>query len=97
MVTKKMYITGGMEACHLFGYNYLERKMEYNWTMGFGSKSKKLNWEIKLISGLKEQIAEHQNAQGQGINDKWIRYKTQMLQLSLSYPLWHKQHTKSQI
>jgi hypothetical protein len=90
LVTKKIEITGGIEACHLFGYNYLERDIEYNWAMGFGNKSKKLNWEIKLTSGLKEQAAEHQNTQGQGINDKWLMYKTKMIQLSLSYPLWKK-------
>jgi len=90
LLTKKMYITGGMEACHLFGYNYLKQNIEYNWALGVGNNAKKLNWELKLISGLNPQTAEHHDSQGQGINDKWVMYKTNMLQLSLSYPLWKK-------
>lgn len=90
LITKKMYITGGIEACHLFGYNYLKQSIEYNWTLGVGSKAKKFNWELKLVSGLNPQTAEHHDSQGQGINDKWVMYKTNMLQLSLSYPLWKK-------
>jgi len=90
LFTKKMYISGGIEACHLFGYNSVDHEIESNWTMGFGKKAKKLSWEVKLVSGFKAQEAEHQNTQGKSINEKWLLYKTKMVQLSLSYPLWRK-------
>ena len=90
LLSQRFYITGGVEACRLMGYNYIKHNPEYNRIIGFGSRIKQMNWELRYVSGFKEQLGEHHNAQGKGINDKWVWYRTSMVQFSLSYPLWQK-------
>jgi hypothetical protein len=86
---KYAFIRGGIEASWLT--NYKPAKTEYNWTLGFGSQRYKLKWSVNYIRGFKE--VGFKNGLYEMENGKYFSgtfYCNQMLQLSLSYPLWHK-------
>lgn len=87
---KNIFVKGGIEASWLTNYNTRDHKTEFNWIIGFGGKTNKLKYSISYICGFKSVAFE---------NKLWVisdklksatAYRNNMIQLSLSYPLWQK-------
>jgi len=93
-LSKNFYVSAGAETCYLLGYSEVKNRPEYNKAFGFGSRRHRLNWEFLYIVGLKEQLAANYDAQGRAGATDYFKYKTNMMQLSLSYPLWERKHNK---
>lgn len=92
--SKTHFIRGGIESTWLTNYDAGSKKSEYNWTVGWGSQKHKLKWSLNYIRGFKEvaffngvQVYEIGNVKYPSVTF----YRNQMLQLSLSYPIWQKQ------
>ena len=88
---KYFFVRGGIEASWITNFDTGNKKTEYNWTAGFGSQVHKLKWSINFIRGFKE--VGFLNGLYEIENGKYFSgtfYRNQMLQLSLSYPLWQK-------
>lgn len=88
---KYFFIRGGIEASWLTNFDTGNKKTEYNWTTGFGSQKHKLKWSVNYIRGFKgvgflNGLYEIEN----GKYKSGTFYRNQMLQLSLSYPIWQK-------
>jgi len=88
LVGKRLFLNGGIEASWLTNYSMVSEKPEFNWIMGFGSKTSKLKWSINLIRGFKPQgfangLFEYEN----GKYKSGTVYQNNMLQLSFSYPI----------
>lgn len=92
--SKTHFIRGGIESTWLTNYDAANKNPEYNWTVGWGSQKHKLKWSLNYIRGFKE-VAFYNGVQVYEIgNVKYPSvtfYRNQMLQLSLSYPIWQKQ------
>lgn len=91
LYSKYAFIRGGIEASWLTNYNPGNKKTEYNWTVGIGNQRYKLKWSVNYIHGLKK--VGFMNGLYEMENGKYKSgtvYKNQMLQLSLSYPIWQK-------
>jgi len=87
---KYLFIKGGIEASWLTNYD-TGNEPEYNWTAGFGSQKHKLKWSVNYIRGFKD--VGFSNGLYTLEDGKYLSataYQNQMLQLSLSYPIWHK-------
>ena len=89
-IHKIYFLCGGLEASWLTNFKTGNDNTELNWTIGFGVRKNKLKWTINYIRGFKDVAF---------VNNLWIRsdglqsatgYRNNMLQLSLSYPLWMK-------
>jgi hypothetical protein len=86
---KYFFIRSGIEASWLTNFDSGNKKSEYNWTAGFGSQKYKLKWSVNFIRGFKEVgflngLYEIENGKYRSATV----YRNQMLQLSLSYPIW---------
>ena len=86
---KDLFVRGGIEASWLTNYDTGKDKMEWNWTLGFGSQHHKLKWSVNYIRGFKDVGFANNLFTIYGMRSATI-YRNNMLQLSLSYPIWHK-------
>ncbi len=86
---KYFFIRGGIEASWLTNFDTGNKKTEFNWTTGFGSQKHKLKWSVNYIGGFKDVgflngLYEIENGKFRSATV----YRNNMLQLSLSYPIW---------
>ena len=86
---KDLFVRGGIEASWLTNYDTGKDKTEWNWTLGFGSQHHKLKWSVNYIRGFKDVGFANNLFTVDGMRSA-TAYRNNMLQLSLSYPLWHK-------
>lgn len=89
LVYKDIFVRGGIEASWLTNYDQGKDKTEWNWTLGFGSQYHKLKWSVNYIRGFKDVGFANNLFTLDGMRSATI-YRNNMLQLSLSYPIWHK-------
>jgi len=88
-VYKDLFVRGGIEASWLTNYDTGNDKTEWNWTLGFGSQYHKLKWSVNYIRGFKDAGFANNLFTVYGMRSA-TSYRNNMLQLSLSYPLWQK-------
>jgi len=88
-ITKSLFLNGGIEAAWLLNYDEVNEKPEFNWSVGFGSDRHKLRWSLNYIKGFKDQGFMNSEPEADG-HYKGSIYRNNMLQLSLSYPIWQK-------
>jgi len=86
---KDLFVRGGIEASWLTNYDTGKDKTEWNWTLGFGSQYHKLKWSLNYIRGFKDVGFANNLFTIDGMRSA-TGYRNNMLQLSLSYPLWQK-------
>lgn len=89
LVYKDLFVRGGIEASWLTNYDTGKDKTEWNWTLGFGSQQHKLKWSVNYIRGFKDVGFANNLFTIYGMRSA-TAYRNNMLQLSLSYPLWQK-------
>jgi hypothetical protein len=89
LVYKNIFVRGGIEASWLTNYDPGKDKTEWNWTLGFGSQYHKLKWSVNYIRGFKDVGFANNLFTIDGMRSATV-YRNNMLQLSLSYPLWQK-------
>lgn len=89
LLTKSFFIRGGIESTWLLNYKVVNEKPEFNWTLGFGSQKHKLKWSVNYIKGFKDQGFGNRTMEVDG-HYKGSINRNNMLQLSLSYPIWQK-------
>ena len=89
IVYKNMFVRGGIEASWLTNFDPGKEKAEFNWTLGFGSQQHKLKWSVNYIRGFKDVAFANNLYTINGLRSG-TGYRNNMLQLSLSYPLWQK-------
>jgi len=89
LLTKSFFIRGGIESTWLLNYNAVREKPEFNWTLGFGSQKHKLKWSVNYIKGFKDQGFGNRTMEVDG-HYKGSINRNNMLQLTLSYPIWQK-------
>jgi hypothetical protein len=89
LVYKDLFVRGGIEASWLTNYDTGKDKTEWNWTLGFGSQQHKLKWSVNYIRGFKDVGFANNLFTIYGMRSA-TAYRNNMLQLSLSYPIWHK-------
>ncbi len=87
LLSKSFFIRGGIESTWLMNYEHANEKPEYNLTLGFGSQKHKLRWSVNYIKGFKEQGFGDRTIKADGHYNGSIN-RNNMLQLSLSYPIW---------
>jgi hypothetical protein len=87
--TKNLFIKGGIESAWLLNHEVVNEKPEFNWTIGFESDQYKLSWSVNYIKGFKDQGFGNHIPEADG-HYKGSIYRNNMLQLSLSYPIWQK-------
>lgn len=87
-VTRNLFIKGGIEASWLLNYES-KNKPEYNWTIGLGSQRYKLKWSVNYIRGFEDQVYGNRTPEPDG-HYKISKNRNNMVQLSLSYPIWQK-------
>ncbi len=85
--TKNLFVKGGIESAWLLNYEAVNEKPEFNWTVGLGSDKHKLRWSLNYIKGFKDQGFGDRTPEADG-HYKGSIYRNNMLQLSLSYPIW---------
>ena len=86
---KDLFVRGGIEASWLTNYDTGKDKTEWNWTLGFGSQQHKLKWSLNYIRGFKDVGFANNLFTIDGMRSA-TAYRNNMLQLSLSYPIWQK-------
>lgn len=89
LVYKNISVRGGIEASWLTNYDTGKDKTEWNWTLGFGSQQHKLKWSLNYIRGFKDVGFANNLFIMDGMRSA-TAYRNNMLQMSLSYPLWQK-------
>lgn len=89
LLTKSFFIRGGIESTWLLNYKAVNEKPEFNWTLGFGSQKHKLKWSVNYIKGFKDQGFGNRTMEVDG-HYKGSINRNNMLQLTLSYPIWQK-------
>lgn len=89
LIHKNIFFRGGIEASWLTNFDTGNDETEFNWTIGFGSKRHKIKWSVNYIRGFKEAVFANNLYAIDGIRSATL-YNNNMLQLSLSYPFWHK-------
>ncbi len=90
---KYFFVSSGIEASWLTNFEVGKKKTEYNWMAGFGSQRHKLKWSVNYIRGFREvSFANglYEEVFGNAKYKSATAYRNQMLQLSLSYPIWQK-------
>jgi len=87
--TKNLFVRGGIESTWLLNYEFVNEKPEFNWTLGIGSDKHKLSWSVNYIKGFKDQGFGKSTPEADG-HYKGSIYRNNMVQLSLSYPIWQK-------
>lgn len=90
LLTKSFFVRGGIESGWLMNYDSVNEKPELNWTAGFGSQRYKLKWSLNYIKGFKDQGFGNRTPEADG-HYKGSHNRSEMFQLSLSYPIWVKQ------
>ncbi|MDP3913042.1 MAG: hypothetical protein Q8R96_04810 [Bacteroidota bacterium] len=90
LLSKSLFVMGGIESTWLTNYEAVNEKPEFNWTIGFGSQKHKLNWSVNYIKGFKDQGFGDIEIKADGHYRGSIN-RNNMLQLNLSYPIWQKQ------
>ena len=89
-IHKEIFVLAGIETSWLINYKAGNDKTEFNWTIGFGNQQHKLKWSVNYIRGFKDvAFANKLWALSDG-SSSTTGYRNNMLQLSLSYPLWQK-------
>jgi len=86
---KDLFVRGGIEASWLTNYDTGNDHTEWNWTLGIGCQKYKLKWSVNYIRGFKDVGFANNLFTVYGMRSATI-YRNNMLQLSLSYPLWQK-------
>jgi len=89
LVYKNIFVRGGIEASWLTNYYAGKSNPEFNWSVGFGSQQHKLKWSLNYIRGFKDVGFANDLFTMDGMRSA-TSYRNNMLQLSLSYPLWLK-------
>jgi len=89
LVYKNIFVRGGIEASWLTNYDTGKDKTEWNWTLGFGRQYHELKWSVNYIRGFKDVGFANNLFVLDGMRSA-TSYRNNMLQLSLSYPIWHK-------
>jgi len=90
LVYKSIFARGGIEAGWLTNYDTGNDKVEWNWTIGFGSHLKKLKWTLEYVRSFNNVgFANGLWVRSDGFKSATV-YRNNMVQLSLSYPLWQK-------
>lgn len=89
LISKSIFVKGGIETTWLTNYEAVNEKPEFNWTLGFGSQKHKLKWSVNYIKGFKDQGFGDRTMKADGHFLGSIN-RNQMLQLNLSYPIWQK-------
>lgn len=87
LLSKSFFVKGGIETTWLMNYEAVNEKPEFNWTIGFGSQKHKLKWSVNYIKGFKDQGFGDRTMKADGHFFGSIN-RNNMLQLSLSYPIW---------
>jgi hypothetical protein len=90
LLSKSLFVRGGIESTWLTNYEAVNEKPEFNWTIGFGSQKYKLNWSLNYIKGFKDQGFGDIEIKADGHYRGSIN-RNNMFQLNLSYPIWQKQ------
>ena len=86
LLSKSLFIKGGIESNWLLNYDVVNEKPEFNWVVGFGSQKQKLKWSVNYIRGFKEQGFGDKTPKPDGHYKASIN-RNNMLQLQLSYPI----------
>jgi len=89
LVHKDLFVKGGIEASWLTNYDTGKDHTEWNWTLGFGCQKHPLKWSVNYIRGFKDVGFANELFTVYGMRSATI-YRNNMLQLSLSYPIWQK-------
>jgi len=89
LVHKDIFVRGGIEASWLTNYDTGNDKTEWNWTLGFGCQKYKLKWSLNYIRGFKDVAFANNLYTVDGMRSA-TGYRNNMLQLSLSYPIWQR-------
>lgn len=89
LLSKNLFVRGGIESTWLTNYEAVNEKPEFNWTIGFGSQRHKLKWSVNYIKGFKDQGFGDRTLKADGHFNGSIN-RNNMLQLSFSYPIWQK-------
>ena len=89
LLSKSLFVRGGVETTWLTNYEAVNEKPEFNWTIGFGSQRYKLKWSVNYIKGFKDQGFGNRTKEPDGHYKVSIN-RNNMLQLNLSYPIWQK-------
>lgn len=89
ILSKSFFVRGGIESTWLTNYKVVNEKPEFNWTLGFGSQKHKLKWSVNYIKGFKDQGFGNRTLEADG-HYKGSINRNNMLQISLSYPIWQK-------
>lgn len=87
LLSKSLFVRGGIETTWLTNYEVVNEKPEFNWTIGFGSQKHKLKWSVNYIKGFKDQGFGNRTLEPDG-HYKGSINRNNMFQLSLSYPIW---------
>lgn len=87
LLSKSLFVRGGIESTWLTNYKIVNESPEFNWTIGFGSQKHKLKWSINYIKGFKDQSFGNITTEAIG-RYKGSSNRNNMFQLSLSYPIW---------
>lgn len=96
LLHKNLFVRGGIEASWLTNYYTASDKTELNWIIGFGSQHHKLSWSVNYIRGFKEVAFDNKQMASFGKRTFTV-YRNNMIQLSLSYPLWPKKQALEQV
>jgi len=89
LVCKNIFVQSGIEVGWLINYTARKDNPELNWTLGFGSQQHKLKWSVNYIRGFNEAGFANKLYTINGMRSATV-YRNNMLQLSLSYPIWQK-------
>jgi hypothetical protein len=81
-----LFIEPGIELTWMLGNEVKDPKYEMLWKIGAGSKIGKLNYSLNYLWGSKEQS----DILNPGPDFRVIVYKSRMIQLKVTYPLWSK-------
>ena len=90
LVYKKMFVSGGIEVGWVTNTISVNDNPEFNWTIGLGSQLFKYKLTANYIRGFNE-LSYQSNlwTRSDGLKSSTI-YRNNMIQLSLSYPIWVK-------
>lgn len=89
LVYRNIFVRGGIEASWLTNYDAGNDNPEFNWTLGFGNQQHKLKWSVNYIRGFKD-VGFANNLYAMDEMQSATVYRNNMVQLSLSYPIWQK-------
>ncbi len=85
-LNEKLYFETGVELNRIIGRDKKDPQTELLWKIGAGSKIGKLSYSLNYIWGNKEQF----DILRMEPDARVVAYKSRLLQLKVSYPLWSK-------